>query len=502
MSNSVNHRLWQLTFLLLFAAGLRIQHVVSFVEWPDEISTLWRSQGSLNRLLVLTPEDWPPLYGIIHWVWVQFVGPTLEATRYLSVLAALPGLAVTYRAARALFQTTSPENPRAHPAALLAAAFYATLAYPIYAGVDARAYGLLLALAALSMWLTLRWLRCPTWQRAAGPAISIAALFATSYTSAAFVPVMSLLVILLRPRLILRWMGIGVAALALSLPVLPRFYNNATTRVSNPMNQSIPPFAEAMQTIFRNLGGPEWFVWLVIALGIVAVAQAIRQPRKPQVLLMFGVWIASPVAVYYLLDSREFLNPRYMWWVATGIALLAGLIVLPLARAPQWIAIGATLLLPLIPVDYSNYRSSKSASTPFRAVFSWYAERLRPGDVLILDPNCACGKEEGWDYFVPMYFHNHHLPVVAAPGDAARVWYLATLGSEEPALLAEIEADRIQSDTVGPWYFHLRLYEGPPSWTGVTFGDKITFHGLEILDTGTVVVRSVSFQRQLSAQVH
>ena len=95
--------LTQLTAVLLLAAGLRILRLVEFVEWPDEIYTLWRSQGSLRNLLTLTPNDWPPLYGVIHWIWVQFTGPTLEASRYLMVLVSLLGIALMYQAARALF---------------------------------------------------------------------------------------------------------------------------------------------------------------------------------------------------------------------------------------------------------------------------------------------------------------------------------------------------------------------------------------------------------------
>jgi hypothetical protein len=489
--------LTQLTAVLLLAAGLRILRLVEFVEWPDEIYTLWRSQGSLRNLLTLTPNDWPPLYGVIHWIWVQFTGPTLEASRYLMVLVSLVGIALMYQAARALFSFVHSERSRFHRAALLSAVLFATMGYSIFAGVDLRAYGLLLMLGALGIWLTVHWMQKPSRPRAAGVALLIAVMFYTSFTSAAFVALLTVLVIVMRPRLFFRWVGIGIGVLLLTLPIMPQFYEYGPGRVGGVMDQPVPPFFEAMVNIFRDFGGPSWFLGVVLLLVIAGIAQAARGAFSWRILGALGVWLAFPLFTYFILDNREFLKPRYMWWVALGLTLFAGLVATRLQRALVTASIGAALLLPLVPVDFDNYRLWVTASPPFRMVFSWFAEHLRPGDVLIIDPNCACGVMEGWDYFVPQYFPTGYLPVVERPGNASRVWYLSTSGARDEALLREIETGREPSIFVGPWHFLLRLYEGPPDWEGVPFDNKIRLHGVEILDTGTVIAQNERFQVKL-----
>jgi hypothetical protein len=482
---------------MLFAVWLRARNVVGFIEWPDEIYSMWRTQGSLRSLINLTPADWPPLYGILQWHWVRLVGPTLEASRFLSVLVSLLGVACAYRAARALYRLNAAPSAHSHRAALVVTVMYTTMAYMIFAGVDARAYGLLLTLGALCVWLTARWLVKPTWRRAVGPAAVMAAMFYTSFTSLPFFGILSLLVLIFRPRLILRWAGIGIAALVLVIPILPKFIDNGFNRIEGGLPLPLPPFREAMQNTYRDFGGPSWFVGLIIVVIVLLAVQALRQPGARRLFVLLAAWLPFPVVVYFFVDNEEFLKPRYMWWLAFGIALLMGSITLRFPRLIQYGAILAGLCLPLIPVEFDNYRLHVTASPPFRMAFAWYAEHLRPGDVLIIDPQCRCGVPEGWDYFVPLYFPTGELPIVKEPGDASRVWYLSTEGKRDEQLLAEIEQERTPSIFVGPWNFLLRLYEGPPSWEGASFGDKVNLNGAEILDTGTVIGQGETFQVKL-----
>jgi hypothetical protein len=304
-------------------------------------------------------------------------------------------------------------------------------------------------------------------------------------------------VLILRPRLILRWATIGVAAAILALPVIPKFIENGPGRIGQGVEQPLPPLREAIESIYRDFGGPSWFLWLIITLLILVTVRAIGQPFAGRWLILFSLWMSFPIIVYFFVGNLEYMKPRYMRWVATGIALLMGNVIVGFPALVQWGAVIAGLCLPLIPVDFDNYRLYMTASPPFRSVFSWYAKQIRPGDVLIIDPDCTCGVPEGWDYFVPLYFPSRHLPIVDEPGDASRVWYLSTGGKRDEQFLAEIEQGRTPSIFVGPWFFLLRLYEGPPSWEGVSFGNKINFHGFEILDMETVLSQGEKFQVKL-----
>src|SRR4029079_338215 len=102
-----------------------MERLVEVVEWPDEVRSMWRTQGDLQNLLVRTPLDWPPLYGLIIWTWERVVGPALEASRFLSLLFSLLGIAFAYRAALAVFPPGAKSWPRAQISALLAMSVYA-----------------------------------------------------------------------------------------------------------------------------------------------------------------------------------------------------------------------------------------------------------------------------------------------------------------------------------------------------------------------------------------
>jgi hypothetical protein len=149
-------------------------------------------------------------------------------------------------------------------------------------------------------------------------------------------------------------------------------------------------------------------------------------------------------------------------------------------------------------VDWTSYRLAVTTSPPFRSVFGWLAERMRPGDVLVIDPNCACGEPVGWHYFVSQFFPTGYLPIVDHPGEAARVWYLSTDGwPRDEQLLDEVLDGRKPSIFVGPWNFLLRLYEGPPSWEGTPFGDSIRLNGVEIAEGDHLLARGDSLAVKL-----
>lgn len=466
-----------LVLLLLVAGFLRSQHLVEFVEWPDEIWSVWHVQGTFEEAMSRVPADWPPLFSAITWGWQQVVGYSLEAARYLSVLFSLLTLVFVYRAALLLLGGTGEQRERG---AVIAASTYTVMAYGIFAGVDVRAYGMLLALGALALWMMLRWLRRPTWQRGLLVAVTLAGLFYTSYTSAIFIAFVSGVVVLLRPRLIVRWIGVGLTSVVLMLPILPSFWANAEQRLEV-MVIPKPPILQSMADIFRDFGGSYVFVGVLAACVVTEVVVCLRQARERRVGLILGVWLIVPAMMYVLAESNEFMKPRYMWWVLLGTALVVGYAGRALPRLLYPFAIVGLLALPLSPVDWDQYRMAVTTSPPFRDSFKWLADHLRPGDVMVIDPQCTCGEPTGWDYFLPQYFPAGHLPIVDEPGGAARVWYVSNNGwGHDEDLLAEIENGRKASIFVGPWFFLTRLYEGPPSWEGTRFGEAMRLNGVEL----------------------
>lgn len=482
--------LWIVVGILLFTAALRIQHVVDFVEWPDEIRSLWRTQYDLQNFLMRNPSDWPPLYGGLLWGWVRIAGGALESARMLSVLAHLLGAALIYRAALRMTKSI--------PAALLTMLVFATLGYLIFSGVDVRAYGILLALGAGAFWQTLRWLDHPNLRKSALLAFTLALMFHTSFTVIPYIAFLTLVVLVLRPRHFLLWVALGVGVLILCVPVLPQFFNSSVGRISSRLQQDLPDLAGALIQIYRDFGGSVLYLGVMIAALVLVIWRGLRQPSVRIWTLLLVVWLLFPIAVYIVTDNQEFMKPRYMWWVALGIALLIGNALLALPRRGHGIALIGVLLLALVPVDFDAYRLAPTTAPPMRATFDWLADRLRPGDVLVIDPHCTCGEPFAWDTFVPQYFPTGYLPIVEHPGTSARVWYLSTTGWErDEALLAAVQQGRKPSEFFGPWFFLLQLYEGPPSWEGASFGGRIRLHGAEIERSNTIMARDERFHLKL-----
>jgi hypothetical protein len=488
-----------LTLLLLFTAAWRILHLVDFVEWPDEIYTVWQAQTNIHDGFAHTDPFWPPLFGILVWGWMAIAGPTLEVHRFVSVLFALLTVSCAYRAALELNRLAGRKGSQPQAAALLSALVLAAMAYSIFAGVDVRGYSLALMALALAFWFTLRWLGRPDLRGGALVSITIALLLSATFSSLIFIPYLTLFVVVMRPRLFVRWVGIGVGVLVLILPIVPQFIENNVMGRLSAMHVPLPPFGEALAAIFRDFGGSYWFLAPLVLAGVLVVVQAIRfaPERRPIVFLVAWV-LLFPAIIYFAVSDRNFWHPRYLWWVMPGIALLIGYGLARLPRAAVGVAAVFFVALPAIPTDFFAYRLAETTSPPFRMVFSWLAKELRPGDVIVIDPKCTCGKPTAWDLFVPQYFATGYLPIVSRPGSASRVWYLSTTGwPRDEVLVAEVEKGRKASIFVGPWYFLLRLYEGPPSWAGAGFGGKIRLNGVEVQKASKIVAENESVQVKL-----
>ncbi len=487
-SRRVNWVILSVTVLLLFAAWLRLRHIVDFVEWPDEIYTVWNAQGTLSDRLVRTDPYWPPLHGYVVWAWRQLAGPTLEVQRVLSVFISLLATASVYRIGRRL------GGLRTGAASAL---LYAVMGYAVFTGVDVRGYSLLLLFLPLTLWMTIRWLAVPTKRRAWSVVFTLALLLHTGFSALVCIPLLTLWVLVVQPDLFWRWCLVGLAVLGLTAPIIPQFVQENVLGRFDVVSPQLPPLIEALALIYRDFGGSIIFLALLCLAAITLIA-IVRRPPVRQTALLLALWILSPIVLYVAVGNRDFWRPRYMWWVLPGLALFIGFALSCWPRKAFPLMLMALATLAWVPVEDSSYRLAATVSPPFRHVFSWFAQQLRPGDVLVIDPHCTCGEPYGWDYFVPLYFPTGYLPVVEEPGDTPRVWYLSNDGwDRDEALFAAISRGRRPSIFVGPWHFLLRLYEGPPDPKGISFGGQVRFHGAEIEGNQTVMGKHERFRVKL-----
>jgi len=458
--------------------GLRTTHLIEFTDWNDEVWSLWHVRGTLSEALSRVPADWPPLFSIVTWAWLHVAGPKLEFARYMMVLLAALSAATIYQAALAWLRLAGFARP--HPAAALAALLMAGMGYAVLTGVEVRAYGLLLWLGAAALWACARWVRRPEsiW-RSVTVAALFALLFGTSFTAAPFLILVSGWVLIYRPRLIGRWLGVGVLSAVLAAPFILQFIQNASGRLDR--DKEMPGFSEAVGLMYSQFTGSE-VVAAVFAIGcLLFLVIAIRQQGSRRWLLALLGWSLLPLVGYWFMQTPEFFTPRYWWWILPALLLVMTFAAAGIPRPAQLASLALAAGIGFIPVDFTQYRPSLTESPPIRQMLEWLQPRLRPGDVLIRDPYCACGDAVAWDHFMELYFPTGDLPIVNTPLGHQRIWYLATTGWEQDDNLRQaIERGRLAGDFVGPWNFLLRLYEGAPAPRAAIFGNGLIFHGYEI----------------------
>jgi hypothetical protein len=470
--------IWTLTGVILLAVALRITHLVEFTDWNDEVWSLWHVQGSLGEAMSRIPADWPPLFSLLTWAWLQLAGPKLEIARYMMVLLAALSVATLYQAALAWFALARLERRRA--AAAFAAVLMTGTGYAVLTGVEVRAYGLLLWLGAAALWACARWAAQPdSIGRNLLLALLFAALFGSSFTSAPYLALLSLLVLAYRPALFWRWLRVGLLSAVLAAPFILQFLQNASDRLDR--IKAMPPFTEAVGAFYTQFAGSPGITILFISGLLLFGYWIARQTHAQRWLLVLPLWSLLPVLGYWFMQTPEFYTPRYWWWVLPALLLaVAGGMAL-WSRQLQLLGLVAALGIGFIPVDFTQYRPELTGSPPIRQMLEWLQPRLRPDDVLIKDPQCACGDEVAWDYFMALYFPTGDLPIVQSPAGQRRVWYLATTGwPQDEDLRRSIERGRLAREFIGPWNFLLRLYEGPPTPTAARFGDRLVFNGYEI----------------------
>jgi 4-amino-4-deoxy-L-arabinose transferase-like glycosyltransferase len=159
--------IWGLAALSAAGAALRFATLGVQSFWLDEAVTHQLVSRTLGSMLARIPqsESTPPLYYVLAWVWVRIFGAGEAGLRSLSALFGTATIVLLALIARRL---------AGDRAGLAAAALAAANPLLIWYSQEARAYALLVALCALSLWCLLR----EDWR---GWAVAAALALATHY---------------------------------------------------------------------------------------------------------------------------------------------------------------------------------------------------------------------------------------------------------------------------------------------------------------------------------
>jgi uncharacterized membrane protein len=134
---------WLLVALFV-AFALRVAFLDAQSLWNDEGTSVALSSLSLEAIVNGAARDiHPPLYYLLLHFWMPFVGQMEFAVRFLSVIAGVLTVAVTYRVARAFFD---------EEAAVIATFLSAFSAFQVYYSQEARMYIWVTLWSAVSVW--------------------------------------------------------------------------------------------------------------------------------------------------------------------------------------------------------------------------------------------------------------------------------------------------------------------------------------------------------------
>lgn len=160
--------------MVLVAAALRFPSLSHQSYWRDEAFTVEVISSSLARMfhLVAQTESTPPLYYLLAWGWRHALGTSEWGLRSLSALAGVATVPVVFAAARHFAGTR---------AALIAAALVACNPMLVWYSQEARAYSLLVLMAAVGLLLFARARERPTAGRLAAWAAAGAFTLVTHY---------------------------------------------------------------------------------------------------------------------------------------------------------------------------------------------------------------------------------------------------------------------------------------------------------------------------------
>src|SRR5215207_1580435 len=243
--------------ITLLAAVVRFAVIGIPSFWPDEGFTIRILDGSLSHALHTIPdtESTPPLYYVLAWGWTKAFGTTEDGVRSFSALCGVLTVPVVAAAASHLVDRRT---------GLVAAALVAANPFLIWFAQEARAYALMVLLAAAGFYFLVRFLDRPDRRTLLWWAVASALLLCTHYYGVLMIGAEAgWLLGAARPgtrgRIVAALAGVAAVGVAL-LPLVAKQRDN----------DFATPLAENSSTFLRTLQVPKQF-----AVGFDAPAEAL-----------------------------------------------------------------------------------------------------------------------------------------------------------------------------------------------------------------------------------
>jgi mannosyltransferase len=415
---------WLALLVLLLAFALRAFRLDFQSLWRDEVDAVRFATRPFGDLLgtFRRPGENGPLYFLLLRGWLALLGRSEYALRYLSLLGAVGGVALTMAFGKRLI---SPS------AGLLAGLLVATSPYMIWYGQEGKMYGLLVSVVLGALWVFWEAMTRGGWLR-----------WALCWLLTTLAIYLHLMAVLLVPAEVAWFVVMGTASsrarrqvvpmlamlAMLTLPYLPlirwqiRLWQNTAFQTGHAFVPLGTMLTSVLWGLSRGVLGSAslWslipFVFLLLAaLLLPSLARVAGRPEdqdsasesqerppqiaddsrpgwasgslQPHVALRRGllaIWLLLPPLVLFLISLRKPLfTDRYLIWIGPSLYLLLAMGLISVGQ--RWRALGGALLAALLILNgVAIWRQAHTAiKSDFRSAAT-YVEGRRTADEALM----------------------------------------------------------------------------------------------------------------------
>lgn len=435
-----------LLLLILGAFAWRVDGLTNQSLWRDEVDAIYFALRNLPDTLAMfgAMAQNGALYFLALRGWFYLAGATEFALRYVSVLAGVAAIPLTWQVARRLLAVGNEEAaPFGMKAVtpLVAALLLAANPYQLWYGQEGKMYTLMTALTLLAHWCWLTGISRGGWRIWLVYLCTVSLCLYIHLLSIILIPLHLLWFLIAWPHSQRQWRSYGLALAGLTLPYLPFVWWQwaMLTSAQKLTGFNFTPLSEMVYTLLLNhsyglLPPPPIFRLLPIfflgavglLLGAGTMAEKAKMADLPQVhatgclnpwrrYFLLISWLLLPIATIYALSLRQpVYTDRYIIWIAPAAMILLALGVQTLYQNSGRLAtplIGILLLYTLgLWLQMGWRQKDETIKYDLRGAIHYVAARRQPETLLILQiPHLE---------FSYRYYTSNYLPGLFERSDA------------------------------------------------------------------------------------
>ncbi len=402
----MTHRRIAIAILCIVALAVRLWHLEFQSLWWDEGVSIFLAGQGVAALTIgkdFAVDLHPPGYHLLLAGWTALVGPSVLASRVLSVFAGVVTVPLAAQFTRGLLRFSRIDSTVASRAALAAGLFATISPIDVFYSQESRMYPFLPLVGAASLIATLsvarsgRWTSWLVWL-----GINVVGLYVFYYL--AFLSVAESLILLwLGIRIfsskangeqLLRWLTTQIALVVAFLPwlmILSRRLGGAAlalpreTEVHLTLIQFLLDNWQAFTLGFTLPPGSAVLLLLwAISAGIGALILFQKSPSAGALVLVCGILPLATAGAVLL--TRPFYYPRFVLFLLVPLWALVALGVTAWPR-PRVVGMFAVALL-VVGNGWTWYHERTTprmgyAPDDYRIAFATLADRIQPGDLIL-----------------------------------------------------------------------------------------------------------------------